>query len=128
VKLKQALEEHESRFVKLEQNDKYTASENAKLKVRVAKLEHKPTKKRATILYYEVMMLPHLNWMMIPEKSGPKGQIITNLQLIPPLLKRKILTMLLNRETYIVMILLQLIYLITLQILMYVMSLHPITY
>ncbi|RHZ78665.1 hypothetical protein Glove_158g77 [Diversispora epigaea] len=41
VKLKQALEEHESRFVKLEQNDKDTAVENAELKARVAKLEQK---------------------------------------------------------------------------------------
>ncbi|RIB14996.1 hypothetical protein C2G38_2193460 [Gigaspora rosea] len=32
AKLKQALKEHESRFMKLEQNDKDTASENAKLK------------------------------------------------------------------------------------------------
>ncbi|RIB11845.1 hypothetical protein C2G38_2202369 [Gigaspora rosea] len=39
AKLKQALKEHESRFMKLEQNDKDTASENAKLKARVAKLE-----------------------------------------------------------------------------------------
>ncbi|RHZ84365.1 hypothetical protein Glove_82g23 [Diversispora epigaea] len=41
VKLKQALEEHESRFAKLEQNDKDTAVENAELKARVAKLEQK---------------------------------------------------------------------------------------
>ncbi|CAG8551144.1 4278_t:CDS:2, partial [Cetraspora pellucida] len=34
AKLKQALKEHESRFMKLEQNDKDTALENAKLKVR----------------------------------------------------------------------------------------------
>ncbi|RIB00338.1 hypothetical protein C2G38_2234677 [Gigaspora rosea] len=40
-KLKQTLEEHESRFVKLEQNDKDTAVENAELKARVAKLEKK---------------------------------------------------------------------------------------
>ncbi|CAG8820889.1 28515_t:CDS:2, partial [Gigaspora margarita] len=33
--------EHESRFIKLEQNDKDTASENAELKARVAKLEQK---------------------------------------------------------------------------------------
>ncbi|CAG8615419.1 3204_t:CDS:2, partial [Paraglomus occultum] len=44
VKLKQALEEHESRFAKLEQNDKDTAVENAELKVRVAKLEQKQSK------------------------------------------------------------------------------------
>ncbi|CAG8647918.1 10415_t:CDS:2 [Gigaspora rosea] len=41
VKLKQSLEEHESRFIKLEQNDKDTASENAELKARVVKLEQK---------------------------------------------------------------------------------------
>ncbi|KAF0561131.1 zinc finger bed domain-containing protein 1-like [Gigaspora margarita] len=41
VKLKQALKEHESKFVKLEQNDKDTAVENAELKARVAKLEQK---------------------------------------------------------------------------------------
>ncbi|RHZ72313.1 hypothetical protein Glove_243g8 [Diversispora epigaea] len=41
IKLKQALEERESRFVKLEQNDKDTAVENAELKARVAKLEQK---------------------------------------------------------------------------------------
>ncbi|CAG8771310.1 17295_t:CDS:1 [Cetraspora pellucida] len=38
-KLKQTLEEHESRFMKLEQNDKDTATENDELKSRVAKLE-----------------------------------------------------------------------------------------
>ncbi|RHZ83005.1 hypothetical protein Glove_101g2 [Diversispora epigaea] len=41
IKLKQALEEHEFRFIKLEQNDKDTASENAELKARVVKLEQK---------------------------------------------------------------------------------------
>ncbi|CAG8689265.1 11601_t:CDS:2, partial [Acaulospora colombiana] len=41
VKLEQALEEHESRFIKLEQNNKDTDSENAELKARVAKLEQK---------------------------------------------------------------------------------------
>nr|CAG8622833.1 7425_t:CDS:2 [Entrophospora candida] len=41
VKLKQALEEHESRFKKLEQNDKNTTTENAELKARVAKLEQR---------------------------------------------------------------------------------------
>ncbi|CAG8803395.1 5174_t:CDS:2, partial [Gigaspora rosea] len=92
AKLKQALKEHESRFMKLEQNDKDTASENAKLKARVAKLEQKQLqtdKEKSNILYYEVMTAPaplmpsHLNRM------------------IPPLLKQKILTMLLNRQTYI---------------------------
>ncbi|CAG8438898.1 9106_t:CDS:2 [Cetraspora pellucida] len=39
IKLKQSLEEHESRFIKLEQNDKDTTSENAELKARVAKLK-----------------------------------------------------------------------------------------
>ncbi|CAG8604272.1 9655_t:CDS:2 [Diversispora eburnea] len=41
IKLKQALEKHEFRFMKLEQNDKDTAVENAELKVRVVKLEQK---------------------------------------------------------------------------------------
>ncbi|CAG8697122.1 1604_t:CDS:2, partial [Scutellospora calospora] len=41
VKLKQALGEHESRFIKLDQNDKDTASENAELKARVVKLKQK---------------------------------------------------------------------------------------
>ncbi|KAF0500574.1 crinkler family protein [Gigaspora margarita] len=38
-KLNQTLEEHESRFIKLEQNDKDTATENDELKSRVTKLE-----------------------------------------------------------------------------------------
>ncbi|CAG8626928.1 14834_t:CDS:2 [Cetraspora pellucida] len=41
VKLKQSFEEHEYRFIKLEQNNKDTASENVKLKARIAKLEQK---------------------------------------------------------------------------------------
>ncbi|CAG8692028.1 14502_t:CDS:1, partial [Acaulospora colombiana] len=39
-----ALEEHESRFAKLEQNDKDAAVENAELKARVAKLEQRQSK------------------------------------------------------------------------------------
>ncbi|CAG8818121.1 10278_t:CDS:2, partial [Gigaspora margarita] len=41
AKLKQVLKEYKFKFIKLEQNDKDTALENAKFKARVAKFEQK---------------------------------------------------------------------------------------
>ncbi|RIB15567.1 hypothetical protein C2G38_2192054 [Gigaspora rosea] len=79
AKLKQALKEHESRFMKLEQNDKDTASENAKLKARVAKLEQKQLqtdKEKSNILYYEELSSQYSTSPVCTENKSLKDKEI----------------------------------------------------